>query len=259
MARLGWIGLGRLGGRLAPRLLAAGHRLIVHDLDAGKSLPGAARAATAVEVAAESDAVFLCVTDTDAVDAVARDIAAAPGTGKLVVDHSSIHPVRAREIAARLKAANGMAWVDAPVSGPAGTCAVFLGGDAADVTRARPWIAAYAGTITHMGPQGSGQLAKSASQLVVAAAVVAWEEAVSYVRANGLDPAVFLDACVGAGSDSGVRGHFGAEIIAGQIAPETVRNFGKDMENVCDLAEGAAVSVPLARMLRSRFAKGDAS
>jgi len=259
MARLGWIGLGRLGLRLAPRLVAAGHDLIAHDLDPARTLPGAARASSAVEVAAESEAIFLCVTDTEAVDRIAGEIAAVDGRGKLVVDHSSIHPVRAREIAARLKAANGMAWVDAPVSGPTGTCAVFLGGAAADVARARPWIAAYAGTVTHMGSLGSGQLAKSASQLVVSAAVAAWEEAVAYVRANGLDPAEFLDACVGAGSDSGVRGHFGAEIIAGQIAPETVRNFGKDMENVCDLAEGAAVSVPLARMLRSRFAKGDAS
>ena len=71
MARLGWIGLGRLGLRLAPRLVAAGHDLIVHDLDSARNLPGAARAANAMEVAAESEAVFLCVTDTEAVDRIA--------------------------------------------------------------------------------------------------------------------------------------------------------------------------------------------
>jgi 3-hydroxyisobutyrate dehydrogenase len=259
MARLGWIGLGRLGGRLAPRLIAAGHDLVVHDLDAANTVPGAARASTAVEVASMSDAVFLCVTDTDAVDAVAREIAAVSGAGKLVVDHSSIHPGRTREIAARLRAANGMAWVDAPVSGPAGTCAVFLGGEAGDVARARPWIAAYAGRITHMGPLGSGQIAKSASQLVVSATVAAWEEAIDYARANGLDPAAFLDACVGAGSDSGVRGHFGPDIVGGRLAPESLRNMSKDMEIVCDMARGSALSMPLAQVVRSRFAKGDAS
>ena len=67
MARLGWIGLGRLGLRLAPRLVAAGHDLIVHDLDPARTLPGAARASSVVEVAAESEAVFICVTDTEAV------------------------------------------------------------------------------------------------------------------------------------------------------------------------------------------------
>jgi 3-hydroxyisobutyrate dehydrogenase-like beta-hydroxyacid dehydrogenase len=149
-----------------------------------------------------------------------------------------------------------MRWVDAPISGPTGTCAAFLGGDAADVARARRWIEAYAGTITHMGPLGAGQIAKSASQLVVAATIVAWDEALAYSRAAGLDAALFLDACTGAGSDSGARRHFGPEILEGRIERETVRNMIQDMDNVRDVAARAGRSMPLAEMIRSWLVKG---
>jgi 3-hydroxyisobutyrate dehydrogenase len=257
MARLGWIGLGRLGGRLAPRLLQAGHELIVHDLDPARTVPGASRAPSAAEVAAVSETVFLCVTDTEAVDAVAREIARIDGRGKLVVDHSTVDPDRTREMAARLNAANGMGWVDAPLSGPVGSCAAFLGGEAADVARVRLLIECYAGAITHMGPLGAGQLAKSASQLVVAAAIAAWGEALDYARALGLDPAALVEACVGAGSDSSVRGHFGPQLATGSLSRETIRNMIKDMGIVTEVARGARVSMPLAEVVRSRLGKGE--
>ena len=257
MARLGWIGLGRLGSRLAPRLIASGHVLTVYDIDPARRLPGAVRAASVAEVAAESEAVFLCVTDTAAVAAVAAGLGRTEGAGKIVVDHSTTHPRHTRDIAALVKRASGMSWVDAPVSGPTGTGVAFLGGDAADVARVRPWIACYAGTITHMGPLGAGQVAKSASQLVVAATIVAWSEALAYARVAGLDPALFLKACAGAGSDSGVRRHFGPELLAGKIEPESIRNMIKDMDIVGDVGGTSGQSTSLAGMVRSWLVKGE--
>jgi 3-hydroxyisobutyrate dehydrogenase len=258
MERLGWIGLGRLGSRLAPRLVAAGHALRVYDSDPTCGLPGATRASSASEVAAACDIVFLCVTDTEAVASTAAELARGPGAGKLLVDHTSAHPARTREIAAALEAANGIRWVDAPISGPTGTGAAFLGGAEADVARARPFISAYAATVTHLGPLGAGQAAKSASQLVVAATIAAWSEALAYVEAAGLDAGRFLAACAGAGSDSSVRGHFAPELLAGRIAPKTIRNMIEDMETVRDVARGAALPVPIADLVRSWLGKGEA-
>jgi 3-hydroxyisobutyrate dehydrogenase len=257
MARLGWIGLGRLGSRLAPRLIASGHVLTVYDIDPARHLSGAARVSSVAGVAAESEAVFLCVTDTAAVAAVAAALGRTDSAGKIVIDHSTTHPKHTRDIAALIKRACGMSWIDAPFSGPTGTGVAFLGGEAADVARVRPWIEAYAGTITHMGPIGAGQIAKSASQLVVATTISAWSEALAYTRAAGLDPALFLEACSGAGSDSGVRRHFGPELLAGKIEPESIRNMIKDMDIVSNVGGTAGQSMSLAAVVRSWLVKGE--
>ena len=257
MARLGWIGLGRLGSRLAPQLVASGHVLTVYDIDPARGLAGAVRASSVAGVADESEAVFLCVTDTAAVASVAAELGRTDSAGKIVVDHSTTHPKHTRDIAALVKRASGMSWVDAPVSGPTGTAAAFLGGDAEDIFCVVPWIAAYCGTITHMGPLGAGQIAKSASQLMVATTIFAWAEALAYARTAGLDPAVFLEACSGAGSDSGVRRHFGPELLAGKIEPETIRNMIADMDIVDDVGRTADQSTSLAAMVRSWLVKGE--
>jgi 3-hydroxyisobutyrate dehydrogenase len=240
-------------------LIASGHVLTVYDIDPGRGLSGAERAASVAEVANGSEAVFLCVTDTAAVAAVAAELGRTDNAGKIVIDHSTTHPRHTRDIAALVKRASGMSWVDAPVSGPVDTGAAFLGGAADDVARVLPWIATYCGTITHMGPLGAGQLAKSASQSVICATIAAWGEAVDYIRALGLDPARFLSACTGAGSDSPVRGHFGPHVVAGTLEGETIRNMIKDMEIVRDVADAAAVPTPLAAVVRSRLGKGDGS
>src|SRR5262249_12631499 len=151
------------------RLLKAGYEVTVWNRSPDKATAlveaGAKHAASPRDVAAGANVIFMCVTDAAAVEEVAfgRDgLAAAQGAGKLVVDFSSIHPDAARVVAARLKAVNGMGWIDAPVSGGTkgaeeGTLAVMAGGDAADVERVRPFVQAMARRFTHMGPIGAGQ------------------------------------------------------------------------------------------------------
>jgi 3-hydroxyisobutyrate dehydrogenase len=233
MARLGFIGLGRRGTAMAERLGAAGHELVTYDADAARNAGGAKSPA---EVAAAVEFVFVCVTDTDAVAHVAKSIASVDGEGKLLVDHTTIHPERCKALARELYAANGMGWIDAPTSGPLGSCAIFLGGDAKDIERVRPFLAAYGnGTVTHFGPLGSGQLAKVASQYIIGRTIDSWREAILLMRAKGVDPRKFVDACTGAGSDSQVRGHFGPQLLAGDIEFETARNFAKELEIWRDL------------------------
>ena len=111
---------------------------------------------------------------------------------KLVVDFSSIHPDAARSIAARLKATNGMGWIDAPVSGGTkgaeeGTLAVMAGGDAADIERVRPYVLAMARRLTHMGPTGAGQTTKLCNQIIVRLRMAVLAEATRLASNAGID------------------------------------------------------------------------
>jgi 3-hydroxyisobutyrate dehydrogenase len=261
MASLGWIGMGRIGTEMAMRLLRAGHRLTVHDADASRLEPalkeGARAAASPAALAVETESVFLSVTDTDAVEAIVfgpRGLAEGLGAGALVVDHTSIHPGRTREIAARLRDRTQAAWVDAPVSGaPGSTLAVFLGGDAADVARVRPWIASYARTMTHVGPLGAGQIAKSCNQAIVCATLAAWAEVLAYAQGLGLDPATLMAAVEGGGAESSVRRYFLKELLARRLPPETVRNLTRDLETMHDMARSASLPIPLNDTVGAQF------
>ena len=161
--RLGYLGLGMMGVLMARRLVSAGFEVVVWNRSAEKAKAlieaGGRLAADPRAVAETASIIFMCVTDAAAVEKVvfgANGLAGVPGTGKLVVDFSSIHPDAARDVSARLKAANGMSWMDAPVSGGTkgaeeGTLAVMAGGDAADIERVRPYVLAMARRLTHMG------------------------------------------------------------------------------------------------------------
>jgi 3-hydroxyisobutyrate dehydrogenase len=137
----------------------------------------------------------MCVTDAHAVEEVVfggQGLAAAPGAGKLVVDFSSIHPDAARAIAARLKAANGMGWIDAPVSGGTkgaeeDTLAVMAGGDAADIERVRPYVLTMARRFTRMGPTGAGQTTKLCNQIIAGCAMAVLAEATRLAVNAGID------------------------------------------------------------------------
>src|SRR5579864_2997327 len=165
--KLGYIGLGLMGMPMTRRLLATGHAVTIWNRSPGKTATlveaGATSAKSPRVLAANADIIFMCVTDAAAVEEVVfgRDgLADEPGEGKVVVDFSSIHPDATRAIAKRLKEANGMGWIDAPVSGGSkgaeeGTLAVMAGGDAADIERVRPYVLAMARPDPH-GPDRCG-------------------------------------------------------------------------------------------------------
>ena len=140
---VGFIGLGLMGTPMAAKVAEAGHSLTVWGRTASKLQPVLAMGAEAADspraLAETSDVVLLCVTDTDAVEAVVfgdDGVAAGGVAGKVLIDHSSIQPDASRRFAARLRDACGMDWLDAPVSGgPAGvergTLVVMAGGEEA--------------------------------------------------------------------------------------------------------------------------------
>lgn len=252
----GWIGLGDIGKPMALQLVRAGHRVVVWGRTTAKLQPaldaGATAAASPAELAAACDAVFLCVTDGDAVEEVVfgpRGVAEGARRGSLIVDHSTIHPETAR-LASRRLASSGVGWVDAPVSGgaigaKAGTLSVFLGGDDGDVARVRPWLAAYARNVTHMGPVGSGEAAKSCNQAVVATTIALWAEVIAYARRSGLDPDQLVDALAGGWADSEIRRVHGHDLAAGRFKRTPTAIILKDLDIIGDVAAATKSPMPL--------------
>ena len=209
--RVGFIGLGIMGSRMAANVSRAGHELTVFNRTRAKAEAfaaehGAAVAGTPAEAAAAADVVITMVVDGDQVEAMllGEDGAAeraAPGT--LCVDMSTISPSQTRAIGARL-AERGLSLVDAPVTGSApraedGTLTIMAGGEAADFERARPLFEAMGELILHVGPLGQGQMVKLVNNAVAAANAATLAQALVVGRATGVD----LEALVrvmGAGS-----------------------------------------------------------
>jgi 3-hydroxyisobutyrate dehydrogenase len=265
--RLGYLGLGLMGAPMTRRLLAAGYEVSVWNRSAAKAealaASGARRAASPREIAATCGIVFMCLTDAAAVEEVvfgADGLASAPGAGKIVVDFSSIHPDATRDIAARLKARNGMGWIDAPVSGGTkgaeeGTLAVMAGGDPADIERARPYVLAMARRFTHMGPTGAGQTTKLCNQVIVGCAMAVLAEATRLATNAGIDAARLPEALAGGFADSIPLQLFVPRMANGIHSPPLghIATMLKDLDTVVDVARDTSTAVPMAALAAQLF------
>jgi 3-hydroxyisobutyrate dehydrogenase-like beta-hydroxyacid dehydrogenase len=185
--RVGFIGLGIMGSRMAANLARAGFDLVVWNRTARTAQDWAAEhgaevAESPAQVAERSDIVITMVVDGDQVEALLlgeQGVAEGAGDGLLCIDMSTIGPRAARRIGEQL-AARGIDFMDAPVTGSSpkaadGTLTIMAGGDAASFERARPLFDAMGELIVHVGELGQGQLVKVINNSVAAAntAVVA--------------------------------------------------------------------------------------
>ncbi len=267
MVQLAWIGLGRIGAPMAQRLVAAGYGLSVFDvvpeaMDALVAV-GARAAASPGDAAAGALVVCFCVSDGEAVESAAfgvDGVASQASKGALLIDHSTTHPELTRAMSHRAREL-GLCWVDAPVSGGIaaaknGTLAAWLGGDCEHAESARPFIAAYAGRISYMGPSGSGQTAKSCNQVIVANTIAIWAEMLAYAAGNGLDPETLIDTLEGSGADSGVRRTFAKGMANGTFPELSARNMIKDLGIVADLARKSHVPMPISSIALEHFKWG---
>jgi 3-hydroxyisobutyrate dehydrogenase len=264
---LGYLGLGMMGSPMARRLVNAGYRVTVWNRSQGKATPlvnaGAKLAADPNAVATTSSIIFMCLTDADAVEDVvfgAGGLTAAVGAGKLVVDFSSIHPDAARSIAKRLEAANGMGWIDAPVSGGTkgaeeGTLAVMAGGDTVAIERVRPYVLAMARRLTHMGPIGTGQTAKLCNQIIVGCAMAVLAEATRLATNAGIDAGRLPEALAGGFADSIPLQLFVPRMVQGIHSPPLghVATMLKDLDAVVDVAQQTSTPVPMAALASQLF------
>ena len=220
--KLGYVGLGKMGGPMAERLLGAGHELVVYDARAEALEPFVARGARAAgsvaALAREVDMVLVCLPSPDVVRKVADEIGAAGGKVRTFVDLSTTGPRVEAEVAAALKE-KGITACDSPVSGGVagakkGTLAVMLA-CAQDRREMLQGLLAPLGTVFYLGERpGLGQTMKLANNLLSAAAMAITSEAVVMGVKAGLDPRQMIDIInAGSGRNTATDGKFPRSVL----------------------------------------------
>ncbi|MDO9380245.1 MAG: 2-hydroxy-3-oxopropionate reductase [Nocardioidaceae bacterium] len=275
MTTLAFIGLGIMGSPMAGHLVDAGFDVVGHNRSPERTRPlverGGRAAGSVAEAVRDADVVALMLPDSPDVEAVMLGddgvLAHAP-TGALVVDFSSIRPDVTRSLAATA-AEHGASLVDAPVSGgEAGAIdaalSIMVGGNVADVARARPVLDAVGRTVVHVGPSGAGQTVKAANQLVVAGHLQLLAEAVVFLEAHGVDTEAALEVLGGGLAGSKVLQAKGAGMRSRSFDPGfRIDLHHKDLGIVTSAAREAGVVVPLggmlAQLMASARAQGDGS
>lgn len=206
--KIGFIGLGIMGGPMARNLVEAGYDVVVYNRSRGVveelKKEGATGASGPRDVAENSDVVITMLPDSPDVEAVVSGeggVLEGLRDGSLLVDMSTISPVVTEELAAAVEK-NGASMLDAPVSGgdvgaQQGTLSIMVGGSEEDFERARPLFEVMGGAVNHVGPTGAGQVVKAANQVVVALTIEAVSEALVLGSKGGVAPEKVLDVLGG--------------------------------------------------------------
>lgn len=263
--RVAFIGTGVMGRPMAEHLLAAGYAVAAYNRTEAKARPleakGARVARSAAEAAEDAGVILTMLPDTPDVVSVlggADGLIARAARGTLVIDMSTISPSATRDLAAQA-AARGVGYVDAPVSGgqkgaEGATLSIMVGGADADVARARPIFERLGRTITHLGPVGSGQLAKACNQILVGVTIEAVAEALALGARSGLDVAALLRVLGGGLGRCGVIETRGERIAAGDYAPGfRMRLHLKDLRIALEAARDAGVPLAAAPVVAERM------
>jgi 2-hydroxy-3-oxopropionate reductase len=259
------LGIGMMGFPMARRLCEAGHRISAWNRSRAKAerlLPvGAQVFDRPADAVAQADIVVCLLEDGRVVEEVLFGLGTTDGLrpGSLVIDMSSIQPRQARDHAARLGAL-GVNHLDAPVSGgtvgaEAGTLAIMVGGKPADFERARP-VFELLGRPTHVGPHGSGQLAKLANQMIVGITIGAVAEALLLCEKGGADMAKVKQAITGGFADSRILQVHGQRMIERDFTKRGAMTVQlKDMRNALTTAQEIGFEAPITGLFEQLFAQ----
>jgi len=261
MEKVGYIGLGIMGRPAALNLVQAGYPLWVYARRAAMMEPltkaGATACDSSARVAAESDIVFVNVSDThDVAEVILGNNGIIEGArpGSVVVDMSTISPSVTRTFAERL-AEKDVHMLDAPVSGGeqgaiTGTLSIMVGGKPEIFDRVKPLFDVMGKNIVHIGDHGAGQVAKSCNQVVIAQAIAAIGEAYLLARASGVDPFKVREALLGGFAGSRALESHGQRMLDRNFKPGfKSRLHYKDMRIVMEEAHKLGIALPGAAMV----------
>lgn len=253
--RIGFIGLGIMGQGMVNNLIKAGHAVSIWNRTRSRMErfieAGANPCTSPADVAAHSEIVITCVSDTvDVEEVILRENGAIYGieSGNLVIDMSTISPQMTRYIAGAL-AQKGAHMLDAPISGGSegaanGTLSIMVGGSAFQVERAMPYFEAMGKTITHVGEIGAGQTVKLVNQILVVVTMLGVSEALLFAQAGGLDLEKTLTAVSGGAAGSWMLSNRGPQVIERDWQPGfTIDLQQKDLRLVLEAAD--QLGVPL--------------
>ena len=263
--KVGFIGLGVMGGPMAGHLARAGHEVQVFNRGAEKTQRWLAEnegagAATIAETVADCEAVALCVGNDNDVRECLAAVLPAMAAGGVVIDHTTTSAKLAREAAAQARDLSRW-FVDAPVSGGEagaknGTLSVMAGGQPEGFAKAEPVMGAYSKAIKLIGGPGAGQLAKMVNQICIAGVVQGLAEAVQFAKAADLDTDAVLEAISKGAAQSWQMDNRWKTMVEGRFefgfAVDWMR---KDLGLVLDEARANGASLALTAMVDQFYAE----
>lgn len=259
------LGTGAMGFRMARRLCQAGWPLHVWNRTAAKAAPLAEWSAQlhpdAASAAAQSGIVISMLENGPVVHDVLfhQGVAQTMQPGSLFIDMASIAPDEARAHARHLQEL-GLQALDAPVSGGTvgaeqGTLSIMVGGVANDVARALP-VLSLLGRVTHVGPAGSGQLAKVANQMIVGITIGAVAEALLLCAKGGADMGKVREALMGGFADSRILTLHGERMVQRDFAKRARMEVQlKDMRNAMHTSDALDCDLPITTLVEQLYAE----
>ncbi|MCH8895442.1 MAG: NAD(P)-dependent oxidoreductase [Proteobacteria bacterium] len=261
--KTGFIGLGAMGLPMATNLQRYGLLHGVWNRSAEKAAAfarehGCLHAQTPAVLAAECDAIVLCVSADADVMALCRQLAGSLRAGALVIDCSTVAAATAREAAALLKK-NAAGFLDCPVSGGTegaidGTLAIMVGGEESDFQRALPVLEAMGGKIVHMGPSGAGQASKASNQIMVAGINQAVTEAMAFAKSQGLPLDGLIDLLGAGAAGCWFLSHRGPNMVKNEYPLGfKVELHLKDLAICRDMAASKGTRLPLVEMTMHHY------
>lgn len=270
--RIGFVGLGVMGMPMATNLARAGHRVSGYNRSPEKTkrfaAAGGIAASSVADAVYDADVVITALPDSPDVEEVvlgADGVFASAPNGTLLIDTSTISPATARHVAAAAVDV-GMRAVDAPVSGGEqgasnATLSIMVGGEIDDARRARPILSILGTSIVHVGPSGAGQTLKAANQLIVAGGLQLVAEALTFLKAHGVDLPAAVQALSGGLAGSRILDLKGPTMIRHEFAPGfRIDLHHKDLGILLDAASAVDVVTPVgalvAQLMASAHARG---
>jgi 2-hydroxy-3-oxopropionate reductase len=254
-----------MGKSIARNILKAGYPLVVHNRSRGAvdelAAEGAKPANSPDEVARQVDVIFTNLPDSPDVEQVAlgpNGIIEGAHEGLIFVDNSTIKPASARLIAEKL-AEKGILALDAPVSGGDigarnATLTIMVGGPLEALEKVHPIFEAMGKTITHIGEAGSGQIAKAANQIMVAAQMVAMGELLVFAQKAGADPRKVVEAIKSGAAQCWALDTKPQRLFEGNRQPGfKARMQAKDMNIVIESAREYGVPLPATAIASQLF------
>ncbi|RDD69177.1 3-hydroxyisobutyrate dehydrogenase [Paracoccus versutus] len=264
--KIGFIGLGNMGGPMAANLAKAGHAVAGFDL-AAPMPEGVAKAATAAEAAAGAEVVITMLPNGAILRAVAAEVIPAMAAGAVFCDCSTVDVDSARAAAAQAAAA-GLGALDAPVSGgvggaTAGTLTFMVGGSADAFAKVKPLFDVMGQKAVHCGEAGAGQAAKICNNMILGVTMIATCEAFALADKLGLDRQKMFDVV---STSSGYSWSMNAYCPAPGVGPQSPADNGykpgfaaelmlKDLRLSQQAAEAADADTPMGQLAAALYAR----
>ena len=250
--RVAFVGLGIMGRPMASNLVKAGHEVSVWNRSAGKEVEGARVASSPADAAQGAEVVWICVSDTAAVEQVlfgTNGIEQSLTEGMIIADSSTISPAATRRFAERV-AKKGVQYVDSPVTGSkvgaeAGTLLFILGGSEEAIEKLKPLYAAMGKKIFRMGETGKGQSAKIAMNLQIAMIYEGFAEGLTLAAKLGVDPGTLIPLINASMIKSGVVEYKAPFVLNRDFTPNfPLKLMRKDLQLALEAAKEARVKIP---------------